>query len=300
MCASPTQTYDDRDGFIWMNGEIIPWRNAQTHVLTHGLHYGGSVFEGERAYNGNIFKLTEHSARLIFSGKCLDMEVPYSVKELNDASNAVIAANGLNDCYVRPIAYRGAEQMGIAAKGVKTHVAIACWEWPSYFSPKGGAGAGLALHTSSWRRPDPRTVPTQAKAAGVYMIGTLAKHEADNNGYDDALMLDYRGHVAEASGANLFAIRGNVIYTPVPDCFLNGITRQTVIELARSMGYTVNETTIMPEDMKTFDEVFLTGTAAEIAPVGKIDTDITYAIGPITTRLKDAYSEMVRQKPNAA
>ncbi|WP_435641483.1 branched-chain amino acid aminotransferase [Micavibrio aeruginosavorus] len=301
MCASPSALpYDDRDGFIWMNGKMIPWRDAKTHVLTHGLHYGGSVFEGERVYDGQIFKLTEHSERLIFSGKCLDMDVPFSAKALNDASYEVIKANNITNGYVRPLAYRGAEQMGVSAKGTKVHVAIACWKWPKYFFPKAGDAAGLALRTASWRRPDPRTMPTQAKACGVYMIGTLAKHEAESNGYDDALMLDFRGRVAESSGANLFAIRDGVIYTPIADCFLNGITRQTVMKLARDMGYTVEETAIMPEEMKTFEEVFLTGTAAEIAPVSKIDTDITYTIGPVTTRLKDAYSDLVHQKAKAA
>lgn len=275
---------------------MLPWRDAKVHVLSHGLHYGSSVFEGERVYGGNIFKLREHSARLIKSGEWLDFKIPYSVEELDKISKEVVAANEIVDGYVRPVAWRGSEQMAVSAPDSKIHVIIACWPWPKYFFPKGGDNSGLALKTSEWRRPDPRSMPVQAKAAGNYTIGTLAKHAADKAGYDDAFLLDYKGRVAESSGSNLFVVKNGKIKTPIPECFLNGITRQTIIKLARDLGYDVEETTIMPEEMKTFDEVFVTGTAAEVAPVGKID-DLKFAMGPIAKRIQAAYAELVRQKP---
>lgn len=294
--AAPALPYDDRDGWIWMNGKMWDWREAKVHVMSHGLHYGGSVFEGERMYDGQIFKVKEHSERLLNSGNLLDMPVPYSAEEITQISYEVLEANKISNGYVRPLAWRGPEAMGIAAQLCKTHVAIACWEWPTYFFPKAGDNVGLSLKTSKWRRCDPRTMPVQAKCAGIYGIGTLAKHEADRAGYDDALMLDVHGRVAEASGANLFVVQDGIIKTPTPECFLNGITRQTVMTLARDLGYTVEETVIMPEDLKNVQEIFLTGTAAEIAPVSKIDDMVQVPIGPVTTRLKEAYADLVHQK----
>lgn len=294
--AAPGLPYDDRDGWIWLDGKMLPWREAKVHVMSHGLHYGGSVFEGERMYDGQIFKLKEHSDRLLRSGELLDMQLPYTSEQIMEHSYEVLAANKIDNGYVRPLAWRGPEAMGIAAQACKTHVAIACWEWPKYFFPKSGDNAGLALKTSKWRRCDPRTMPVQAKCAGIYGIGTLAKHEADRAGYDDALMLDVHGRVAEASGANLFVVKDGMIKTPVPECFLNGITRQTVIKLARDLGYTVEEGHIMPDDLKGVQEIFLTGTAAEIAPVSKIDDVVSLPIGPVTEKLKSAYSDLVRQK----
>lgn len=288
--------YDDRDGFIWMDGQMLPWREARMHIMSHGLHYGGSVFEGERAYDGVIFKLKEHSDRLIKSAEYLDMKIPYSCEEIMAASNAVLAANNITNGYVRPLAWRGTEQMGIAAQACKIHVAIACWDWPKYFFPKGGENVGLALKTSNWRRSDPRCMPVQSKAAGIYMVSTMVKHEADHAGFDDALLLDVHGRVAESSGANLFVVQDGKIRTPIPECFLNGITRQTVIQIARDLGYSVEETHIMPDELKNVDEIFLTGTAAEIAPVSKIDDTINLPIGPVTTRLKNAYANLVRGK----
>lgn len=286
--------FDDRDGYIWIDGTLMPWREAKIHILSHGLHYGGSVFEGERIYDGNIFKLAEHSTRLVRSATMLDMDIPYSAEQIMDFTHEVIAANKVTNGYIRPLAWRGPEMMGIAAQDCKTHVAIACWDWPKYFFAKGGADAGLALKTSQWRRCDPRTMPVQAKCAGIYAISTMAKHEADRAGYDDALMLDVHGRVAESSGANLFVVQDGVIKTPVPECFLNGITRQTVITLARDLGYTVEETHIMPEDLKAVQEIFLTGTAAELTPVSKIDDYIDLPVGPVTQHLKQAYADLVR------
>lgn len=296
MVTAPLLPYDDRDGYIWIDGEMKPWREARVHVMSHGLHYGGSVFEGERVYDGQIFKLKEHSERLVRSGQFLDMELPYTAEQIMEFSREVAAANKIDNGYVRPLAWRGPEMMGIAAQQCKTHVAIACWEWPKYFFPKSGDNAGLALKTSQWRRCDPRTMPVQSKCAGIYAIGTMAKHEADRAGYDDALMLDVHGRVAESSGANLFVVQDGKIKTPVPECFLNGITRQTVIKLARDLGYSVEETHMMPDDLKNVQEIFLTGTAAEIAPVSKIDDIINLPIGPVTERLKEAYGALVREK----
>ncbi len=294
MNATPPPSFADRDGWIWMNGQMKPWRENTVHVLNHGLHYGSSVFEGERVYNGRIFKLREHSERLINSGRLLDFKVPYSAQELDDVCNEVVKANNITDGYVRPVAWRGSEMMAISAQNTSIHVAVACWPWPKYFFPKSGEDSGLALQTSVWRRPDPRTAPVQSKAAGIYMISTIAKHTADRAGFDDVLLLDYKDRVAESSGSNLFMVKDGKLRTPVPECFLNGITRQTIMKIARDMGYEVSETTIMPDELKTADEIFLTGTAAEIAPVGRID-DTAYKIGPITRRLKEAYADLVRQ-----
>jgi len=285
--------FDDRDGTIWFNGKMMPWRDAQTHILCHGLHYASSVFEGERVYDGRIFKLREHSERLIHSAEILDMKIPYTAKELDDVCNAVVKENGLSYGYVRPVAWRGSEQMAISAQQTTIHVAIACWEVPKYFFPKGGEDQGIALLTSDWRRPDPTTVPVQSKAAGVYMIGTIAKHKADRSGYDDVLMLDYKGRVAESSGSNIFFItKDGGLKTPVPECFLNGITRQTVIQMASEMNIPLEVCTIMPDEINDFVECFVTGTAAEITAVGKID-DKEFPVGPVTKRIQEAYRELV-------
>lgn len=286
--------FDDRDGKIWVNGEFVEWRDAKLHILSHGLHYGGSVFEGERLYDGQVFKLREHSERLIKSAEYLDMKLPYTAQELDEFTMETIKANGLENAYIRPVAWRGSEQMAISANMASIHVAIACWELPKYFFADTDT-QGLALQTAKWRRPDPTTVPVQSKAAGVYMISTIAKHEAERNGYNDVLMHDYKGRVAESSGSNMFLIKDGVLKTPNPECFLNGITRQTVIGMARDMGYEVEVTDIMPEEVNDFDEVFVTGTAAEITAVGKID-DKEFGIGPITKKIQDAYKDLVHSK----
>lgn len=290
-----TAPFDDRDGFIWLDGKMVPWREAKLHVLSHGLHYGGSVFEGERVYEGSVFKLREHSQRLIDSARMLDMEINLDVEDIENATREVVEANGIIDGYVRPIAWRGSEQLAVSGQNTFTHVAIACWQWPKYFFPKGGDDKGIALKSVKWRRPDPATAPVQAKAAGNYAIGTMSKHEAERAGFDDAFMLDYKGRVAESSGSNLFFVKDGAIRTPKAECFLNGITRQTVLKMARDMGIKAEETTIMPEEIGQYQEVFVTGTAAEITAVGRID-DHEYAGGPLTKRLQDAYRELTRQK----
>jgi len=261
--------FDDRDGSIWLNGELIPWRDAKVHVLSHGMHYASSVFEGERIYSGKIFKLEEHTNRLFASAEILDMEIPFSRDQINDATYKTINVNDLTEGYVRPVAWRGSEVMGVSGQGNKISVAIAVWEWPSYFSPQAKM-KGLRLQISSWKRPSPETAPVFSKCAGLYMICTLSKHEAERGGYDDALLLDWRGQVAEATGAHIFFVIDGIIHTPVPDCFLLGITRQTVIELAQARGYQVVERAIMPEEMEAADECFLTGTAVEVTPVSEI------------------------------
>jgi len=285
---------DDRDGFIWFDGKLVPWREAKIHVLTHGLHYASCVFEGARAYEGQVFKLTEHSQRLINSARILDFEVPYTVDELDEASRQTLAAMQLTDAYVRPVAWRGSEIMGVTAQTSKIHVAIACWSWPSYFDPAERA-KGIRLDISQWRRPAPDTAPTAAKAAGLYMICTLSKHVAERKGYADALMFDYRGFVAEATGANMFLIKDGVIHTPTPDCFLNGITRQTVIALAKARGMSVIERHIKSEELSSFSEVFITGTAAEVTPVGEIGPH-RYTPGQISQTLMADYAAAVRRK----
>ncbi len=262
------QTFDDRDGFIWMNGKLIPWRGANVHILTHALHYASSVFEGERSYGGKMFKLDEHTERLFFSAKQLDMVIPYTPQQINEATYEVLRANNISDGYVRPIAWRGSEQMGVASRASKINVAIACWVWPTYWTLEAKL-KGIRLQISQWRRPAPDCAPVKAKAAGLYMICTLSKHTAENAGFDDALMFDYRGQVAEATGANIFFVMNGEIHTPTPDCFLDGITRRTVIELAKKRGYKVIERAIMPEEMAKAQECFLTGTAAEVTPVSE-------------------------------
>lgn len=285
--------FDDRDGYIWLDGKMIPWREAQLHVLSHGLHYGGAVFEGERVYSGAVFKLREHSQRLIDSAAMLDMKIPFSLAEIEEASREVLEANNIADGYLRPIAWRGTEQMAVSAQNTTIHLAFTCWQWPKYFFPKGGENKGIALKTARWRRPDPTTCPVHAKAAGNYAIGTLAKHEAERAGYDDAFMLDYKGRVAESSGSNIFFVKDGAIRTPVAECFLNGITRQTVLKMAQDMGIDAIETTIMPDEIGQYEEVFVTGTAAEITAVGKID-DREYEVGPLTARLQEAYKNLTR------
>ncbi len=266
MAVTP---FDDRDGFIWYDGKLVPWRDAKLHMLSHALHYASSVFEGERVYNGKVFKLTEHSQRLIDSGKVLGFDVPYTAAELDAATMATIRANDIVDGYVRPIAWRGSEMMGVAAQATKIHVGIAVWQWPSYFSAEAKM-KGIRLKFSEWKRPHPETAPTISKAAGLYMICTISKHQAENEGYDDALMLDWRGQVAESTGANIFLVIDGELHTPTPDCFLNGITRRTVIDLAKRRGLKVVERAIMPDELAKAQEVFLTGTAAEVTPVGEI------------------------------
>lgn len=284
--------FDDRDGVIWMDGAMVPWREANIHVLTHGLHYGSCVFEGERVYNGSVFKLTEHSERLAKSAELLGFTLPFSVAEIDEATRAVVKAHNLTDGYVRPVAWRGSEMMGVSAQQSRIRVAIAVWQWPSYFSPEARM-AGIKLQWSEWRRPAPDTAPTKAKAAGLYMICTLSKHKAENEGFHDALMLDYRGLVAEATGANFFMVQDGRIHTPTPDCFLDGITRRTVIDLARRNGIEVIERAIRPEELKQADEIFLTGTAAEVTPVGLIG-DLTFTPGRVCRTLIDAYDALVR------
>ncbi len=290
--------FDDRDGVIWHNGELVPWRDVKLHILSHALHYGSSVFEGERAYNGTIFKMSEHHERLRLSGEILGFELPYTVSEIDAAAELVLRENNLTDAYVRPVAWRGSEMMGISAQATRINVAIAAWEWPSYFSPELRA-KGIRLMTSPWRRPPANAAPVHAKAAGLYMICTMSKHLAEDRGYHDCLMLDHRGRVSEATGANIFLVQDGKLHTPIPDCFLDGITRRTVIGLARAKGIEVIERVILPEDFAKTSEVFLTGTAAEVTPVGEID-DYRFTPGEMTRTLSDAYSALVRQPAKTA
>ena len=284
--------YDDRDGKIWYDGEMVDWRSANVHLLTHALHYGSGVFEGVRMYSGNIFKLQEHSERLINSADIMGFEIPYSVEEINQACIDACAVNNITDGYLRPIAWRGSEMMGVAAQSNTIHLAVAAWEWPSYFSPE-ARNKGISLKTSEWRRPAANTAPVHAKACGLYMIATLSKHAAEKDGFTDSLMLDYRGHVSEATGANIFMEMGDgKLHTPTPDCFLDGITRRTVIDLAKARGIEIVERTIMPDELANATQVFLTGTAAEVTPVGAID-DHTYAVGDITKALREEYENLV-------
>lgn len=284
--------FDDRDGWIWFDGEFVPWREAKTHVLTHGLHYGSSVFEGERMYGGEIFKLTAHSQRLKRSAELLDFEIPYSVAEIDAACKETCARNGLIDCYIRPVAYLGAEQLSVSARNSKVHLAIAAWEWPSYFDPE-VKKKGIALEWAKWRRPDPSTAPSTAKAAGLYMICTMSKTAAEKRGYADALMLDWRGYVAEATGANVFFVKNGALHTPRVDHILDGITRQTVIEMAQARGTEVVVRDILPEELAGFSECFLTGSAAEVTPVGQVG-DYRFTPGELSLGLMDDYGKLVR------
>ena len=283
--------FDQRDGFIWMNGALIPWTDARVHVLTHGLHYASSVFEGERAYAGAIFKLREHTERLIYSAKELGFEIPYAADEIDAACIETLEANGLVDGYLRPVAWRGSEMMGVSAQNNRINLAIAAWEWPSYFDPEERL-KGIRLDMADYRRPSPETAPCHAKAAGLYMICTLSKHAAESKGYADALMLDWRGRVAEATGANVFFVDSGVLHTPEPDCFLDGITRRTVMDLARARGLEIIERAIMPEEMENFSECFITGTAAEVTPVSEIGP-YKFTPGDISINLLNDYLALV-------
>ena len=291
-------SFDQRDGWIWFNGEIVPWKEAKVHVLTHGLHYGSSVFEGERAYDGVIFKTTEHSIRFRKSAEIMDFEIPFSVEELNAAKDKVVALNGGGDQYVRPVAWRGSEMMAVSAQNNKIHVAIATWAWPSMFDPETKM-KGIKLDIAEYRRPDPACAPVHAKAAGLYMICTISKHKAEKKGYADAMMLDWQGRVAECTGANIFFTRDGAIHTPIADCFLNGITRQTVIKLAREKGFEVVERHIKPEELAGFTECFVVGTAAEVTPVAEIG-DYRFTPGNISLSLMDDYARLVRRQLVAA
>ena len=284
--------FDQLEGFIWFNGEMVPWADAKIHVLSHGLHYGSSVFEGQRIYNGKIFKLTDHSERLRKSAEILDFEIPYSVEEIDAACLEVMKIQNLTEGYMRPIAWRGSEQMGVAAQNNKINLAIAAWEWGSYFDPEERM-KGIRLCMADYCRPDPRTAPSKAKAAGLYMICTIEKHKAEKNGYADALMLDWRGYVAEATGANIFFIKDGVIHTPIADVFLDGITRRTVMDLASKRGIEVIERIIKPEEMADFSECFITGSAAEVTPVSEIG-DYRFTPGEISKQMLDDYMELVR------
>jgi branched-chain amino acid aminotransferase len=290
--------FDQRDGWIWFNGEIVPWKEAKVHVLTHGLHYGSSVFEGERAYDGVIFKTTEHSIRFRKSAEIMDFEIPYSVEELNAAKDKVVELNGGGDQYVRPVAWRGSEMMAVSAQHNKIHVAIATWAWPSMFDPETKM-KGIKLDIADYRRPDPQCAPVHAKAAGLYMICTISKHKAEKKGYADAMMLDWQGRVAECTGANIFFTRDGAIHTPIADCFLNGITRQTVMALAKEQGLEIIERRIMPEELSSFNECFIVGSAAEVTPVAEIGP-YSFKPGNISRTMMDAYTNAVRPKSKAA
>lgn len=287
-----TIPFDDRDGVIWFDGALVPWREARLHVLSHGLHYATAAFEGERAYRGTIFRLREHTERLLQSARLIGFELPFTAAEIDAACNAVLAANGLTDAYVRPLAWRGTEQLAVSPKGTRIHVAIACWEWPHVF----GADpmAGLRLATARWRRPHPDTAPVRAKASGLYLIGSMAKAEAEAEGRDDALMLDWRGHVAEATGANIFFAIDGALHTPTPECFLDGITRQAVIGLARERQIRVIEREILPDEMGRAGEVFITGTAAQVTAVRQIG-ELSYTPGRITETLVRDFAQLVRR-----
>ena len=284
--------YDDRDGKIWMDGQLVEWRDANVHVLTHALHYASSVFEGERAYGGTIFKSREHSERLHFSAGELDFEIPYTVDEIEAAKHQVLAANGLSDAYVRAVAWRGAgEDMGVASARNPVRLAIAAWEWGAYYGDAKFKGAKLDI--AKWKRPTPETIPVHAKAAGLYMICTISKHEAEAKGCSDALFMDYRGYVAECTGANIFFVKDGEVHTPKADVFLNGLTRQTVIEMLRDRHVKVHERVIMPEELEGFEQCWLTGTAAEVTPVGQIG-DYNFDVGTLAKDMVEGYEKLVR------
>ena len=284
--------YDDRDGKIWMDGQMVDWRDAKVHILTHALHYASSVFEGERCYNGKIFLSRKHSERLLRSGEMMDMPIPYTVDEIEAAKRAVLDANGLTDAYVRVVAWRGAgEDMGVSARRNKVRMAVTAWEWGSYYGDAKMKGAKLDV--AKWKRPSPETIPTSAKAAGLYMICTMSKHAAEAKGCSDAMFFDYRGYVAEATGANIFFVKDGEVHTPLPDAILNGLTRQTVIGMLKEKGITVHERHILPEELDSFEQCWLTGSAAEVTPVGQIG-DWTFEVGALTREISDAYEKLVR------
>ena len=285
--------YDDRDGKIWLDGQLVDWRGAQVHVLSHAMHYASSVFEGERAYGGKIFKSRAHSERLLASGKLIDFEIPYSVEDIEAAKEAALQANGLSDAYVRAFAWRGAgPDMGVASSRNPVRMAVAVWSWGNYYGDAKMKGAKLDI--AKWRRPDPATAPSQAKAAGLYMIATMSKHAAEAKGCSDAMMFDYRGYVAEATGANIFFVKDGEVHTPTADAFLNGITRQTVIEMLKEKGIRVIERHIMPEELEGFEQCWLTGTAAEVTPVGQIG-DYHFDVGALTRDISESYEILVRK-----
>ncbi|MCF1708314.1 branched-chain amino acid aminotransferase [Tabrizicola sp. J26] len=284
--------YDDRDGWIWFDGALVPWRDAKVHILTHAMHYASSVFEGERCYNGKIFKGVEHSKRLLKSGELLDMPIPYTVEQIEEAKYAMLKANGWTDAYVRALAFRGAgPDMGVSAAKNPVRLAIAGWEWGAYYGDAKMKGAKLDI--SKWKRPSPETIPSAAKAAGLYMICTMSKHAAEAKGCSDAMMMDYRGYVAEATGANIFFVKDGEVHTPLPDCFLNGLTRQTVIGMLKDMQIKVHERHIMPEELEGFEQCWLTGTAAEVTPVGQIG-DYNFEVGELVRRVALDYEKLVR------
>jgi branched-chain amino acid aminotransferase len=291
------QSYDRLEGVIWYDGKLVPWNEANLHVLSHGLHYASCVFEGERAYGGRIFKSTEHSERLKRSAQVLDFEIPYTVAEIDAAKKLVLEKNGKKEAYVRPVAWRGSEMMGVSALTNTIHLAIASWEWPSYFDPEQRL-KGIKLDLAEYRRPDPRTAPARAKAAGLYMICTISKHKAERKGYADAMMLDWQGRVAECTGANIFFIKDGKIHTPTADCFLDGITRQTAIELAKRRGIEVIERRIMPDELTGFSECFITGSAAEVTAVSEI-AQWRFTPSAITQQLMDDYTAEVQPKGKA-
>ena len=284
--------YDDRDGQIWLDGKLVDWRSANVHILTHAIHYASSVFEGERAYNGKIFKSRDHSERLKRSAEMIDFEIPWTIDEIEAAKVETLAASGLQDAYVRAIAWRGAgEDMGVASAKNPVRLAIAVWEWGAYYGDAKMKGAKLDI--SKWKRPSPETIPCHAKAAGLYMICTMSKHAAEAKGCSDALMFDYRGYVAEATGANVFFVKDGEVHTPDPDCFLNGITRQTVVGMLKEKQIKVHERHIMPEEMEGFEQCWLTGTAAEVTPVGQIG-DYSFEVGALTRDIAESYEKLVR------
>jgi branched-chain amino acid aminotransferase len=285
--------FDKREGWIWLDGRLVPWRDAKVHVLTHGLHYASSIFEGERAYSGRIYKLEEHTARLFESARILGMKIPYTEEEINAACRQVVEAQGFADAYIRPVVFRGSEQMSVAAPHSSTRIAIAAWQWPSYFDPAEKM-KGIRLTISDWKRPSPETAPYKAKAAGLYMICTLSKHKAEDEGYNDALMYDYRGLVAEATGANVFFVDDGKLVTPTPDCFLDGVTRRSIMALARARQIPVAERHISPQELERFSECFLTGTAAEVTPVREIGPH-RFTPGRITETMMSDYMEEVRR-----
>ena len=282
--------FNNLEGFIFLDDQLVKWSEAKLHVLSHGLHYASSVFEGERVYQGKVFKEEQHTLRLISSAKSLGFEIPYNIKEISEIRKKVLKANNITDGYIRPVSWRGSEMMGISAQKNKIHFALAAWKWPSYFSPEAKL-RGIKLNISKWRRPDPKTAPVKTKAAGLYMICTLSKHEAESLGYDDSLMLDYRGYIAEATGANIFFIKDNELHTPLADCFLDGITRKTVISIANNQGIKVKEKRILLEDLKDYEECFVTGTAAEVTPVNTIQ-DFTFKPGRFCKLFMGKYSEL--------
>ncbi|MCI2399957.1 branched-chain amino acid aminotransferase [Aliiroseovarius subalbicans] len=284
--------YDDRDGKIWMDGKLIDWRDANVHILTHALHYASSVFEGERCYDGKIFLSRKHSERLLKSGELIDMEIPWTVDQIEEAKRAVLDANGLTNAYVRVVAFRGAgEDMGVASAKNPVRMAVAAWEWGNYYGDAKMKGAKLDI--AKWKRPSPETIPTAAKAAGLYMICTISKHAAEAKGCSDAMFMDYRGYVAEATGANIFFVKDGEVHTPLPDAILNGLTRQTVIKMLKEKGVTVHERYIMPEELADFEQCWLTGSAAEVTPVGQIG-EYMFEVGALTRDISESYERLVR------